>query len=141
MLGRVIGHAETLASVEALALQRDCSVLGAGDQPRRGAGQRRPAGGRRCGRPSVGGPGRADAEPVRSEYSRGHGRPAGPYLGSSRPSEEYAMIVLGLILLVIGLLTKIAVLWTIGIIVLVVGLVLLVLGLTGRAVGGRKYWY
>ena len=55
--------------------------------------------------------------------------------------EEYAMIILGIVLLVIGFLTKIAILWTIGIIVAVIGLILLVLGLTGRAVGGRKHWY
>jgi hypothetical protein len=57
------------------------------------------------------------------------------------PVEEYAMIILGIILLVIGFLTKIAILWTIGIVVLVIGLILLVLGLTGRVVGGRKHWY
>lgn len=51
------------------------------------------------------------------------------------------MIVLGIILLLIGFLAKIAILTTIGIIVVVVGLVLLLLGATGRAVGGRKYWY
>ena len=51
------------------------------------------------------------------------------------------MIVLGIILLLIGFLASIAILKTIGIIVLVVGLVLVVLGATGRAVGGRKYWY
>ena len=51
------------------------------------------------------------------------------------------MIVLGIILLLIGWLAKISILTTIGIIVVVVGLVLLLLGSTGRAVGGRKYWY
>ena len=51
------------------------------------------------------------------------------------------MIVLGVILLILGLLLDIGILWTIGIIVLVVGLVFLVLGQTGRAIGGRKYWY
>jgi len=51
------------------------------------------------------------------------------------------MIVLGLILLILGILLGIGILWTIGIIVLLVGLVFLVLGQTGRAVGGRKYWY
>jgi hypothetical protein len=35
----------------------------------------------------------------------------------------------------------ISILWTIGIIVLIIGIVFLVLGQTGRAVGGRKYWY
>ncbi|MGW6375198.1 DUF6131 family protein [Rhodococcus sp. NPDC055112] len=51
------------------------------------------------------------------------------------------MIVLGLILLLIGFLTGISILWTIGIVLIVVGLVLAILGATGRAVGGRKYWY
>ncbi|AQA21052.1 DUF6131 family protein [Rhodococcus oryzae] len=51
------------------------------------------------------------------------------------------MIVLGLILLLIGFLTGISILWTIGIVLVVIGLVLAVLGSTGRAVGGRKYWY
>jgi hypothetical protein len=51
------------------------------------------------------------------------------------------MIVLGLILLILGVLLDIGILWTIGIIILLVGLVFLVLGQTGRAVGGRKYWY
>lgn len=51
------------------------------------------------------------------------------------------MIVLGLILLVIGLVAGISILTWIGVILLVVGLVLMLLGTTGRAVGGRKYWY
>jgi hypothetical protein len=51
------------------------------------------------------------------------------------------MIVLGLILLILGWLLGISILWTIGLIVLVIGIVFLVLGQTGRAVGGRKYWY
>jgi hypothetical protein len=51
------------------------------------------------------------------------------------------MIVLGLILLIAGWLLGISILWTIGIIVLIVGIVFLILGQTGRAVGGRKYWY
>jgi hypothetical protein len=51
------------------------------------------------------------------------------------------MIVLGLILLILGWLLGIGILWTIGLIVLVIGIVFLVLGQTGRAVGGRRYWY
>jgi hypothetical protein len=51
------------------------------------------------------------------------------------------MIVLGVILLLIGLFAKISILTTIGIILLVIGLVLVLLGATGRAVGGRTYWY
>jgi hypothetical protein len=51
------------------------------------------------------------------------------------------VIVLGVILLILGFLLHISILWTIGIIVLVVGVVFFILGATGRAVGGRKYWY
>ena len=55
--------------------------------------------------------------------------------------EEDHMIVLGLILLILGWVLGIGILVTIGIVVLVVGVVFLILGQTGRAVGGRKYWY
>ena len=51
------------------------------------------------------------------------------------------MIVLGLILLILGWILGISILWTIGLVVLIIGIVFLVLGQTGRAVGGRKYWY
>jgi hypothetical protein len=51
------------------------------------------------------------------------------------------MIILGLILLVLGFLLNISILWTIGIILIVVGVILWILGATGRAVGGRRYWY
>ncbi|MGW6375216.1 DUF6131 family protein [Rhodococcus sp. NPDC055112] len=51
------------------------------------------------------------------------------------------MIVLGLILLLIGFLAGISILWTIGIVLIVVGVILWILGASGRAVGGRKYWY
>jgi hypothetical protein len=56
-------------------------------------------------------------------------------------TEEDRMIVLGLILLILGWVLGIGILVTIGIIVLVIGVVFLILGQTGRAVGGRKYWY
>jgi Flp pilus assembly protein TadB len=56
-------------------------------------------------------------------------------------TEEDHMIVLGLILLILGWVLGIGILVTIGIIVLVIGVVFLILGQTGRAVGGRKYWY
>jgi membrane protein implicated in regulation of membrane protease activity len=56
-------------------------------------------------------------------------------------AEEDHMIVLGLILLILGWVLGIGILVTIGIIVLVIGVVFLILGQTGRAVGGRKYWY
>ena len=51
------------------------------------------------------------------------------------------MIILGVILLVLGFVLHIPILWTIGIILVVVGAILAMLGATGRAVGGRKYWY
>ena len=51
------------------------------------------------------------------------------------------MIILGVILLLIGLFASIPILWTIGIILLVIGAILWILGATGRAVGGRRYWY
>jgi hypothetical protein len=51
------------------------------------------------------------------------------------------MLILGLIVLVIGWLTGIGLLTTIGAILAVVGVVLLVVGGTGRAIGGRRYWY
>jgi hypothetical protein len=50
------------------------------------------------------------------------------------------MIVLGIILLAIGFILAIPILWTIGVIVVVIGLILALLGATGRAVGGRR-WY
>ena len=50
------------------------------------------------------------------------------------------MIILGVVLLIVGFILAIPVLWTIGIVVLAVGLVLALLGSTGRAVGGRR-WY
>jgi hypothetical protein len=51
------------------------------------------------------------------------------------------VIILGVILLILGFVLSIPILWTIGIILVVIGLILLLLGATGRAVGGRKYWY
>jgi hypothetical protein len=51
------------------------------------------------------------------------------------------MIILGIILLIVGFVFTIPILWTIGIILIVVGVVLAILGATGRAIGGRKYWY
>ena len=51
------------------------------------------------------------------------------------------MIILGIILLILGFVFTIPILWTIGIILIVVGVVLAILGATGRAIGGRKYWY
>jgi hypothetical protein len=51
------------------------------------------------------------------------------------------VIILGVILLILGLIFGIGILWTIGIILIVVGVILWILGATGRAVGGRRYWY
>jgi hypothetical protein len=51
------------------------------------------------------------------------------------------VIILGVILVVLGFVLKISILWWIGIVVLVVGAVFWILGATGRAVGGRKYWF
>lgn len=51
------------------------------------------------------------------------------------------MIVLGLVLLLLAYLTGVAALWTIGVLALVVGAVLLLVGGSGRAIGGRRYWW
>jgi membrane-bound ClpP family serine protease len=56
-------------------------------------------------------------------------------------SLEELVIVLGVVLLIIGLVANIGILTTLGIIALVIGLILALLGSTGRAVGGRRYWY
>jgi hypothetical protein len=56
-------------------------------------------------------------------------------------TEEDPVIVLGLILLILGWVLGIGILVTIGVIVVVIGVVFLILGQTGRAIGGRKYWY
>ncbi len=51
------------------------------------------------------------------------------------------MIALGVVLLILGFLFHISILWTIGIVLIVIGAVFWILGATGRAVGGRRYWY
>lgn len=51
------------------------------------------------------------------------------------------MLILGIILLVLGFVFAIHILWILGIIALAVGAVLLIAGTTGRAIGGRRYWY
>lgn len=51
------------------------------------------------------------------------------------------MIVLGIILLVLGFVLALHVLIWLGIVLLVIGAALALLGATGRAVGGRRYWY
>lgn len=76
--------------------------------------------------------------PVRS---RGLGLRTPSHPSAIEHKEKAVMIVLGIILLVLGYLLNISILTTIGIIVLIVGLLFLLLGATGRAVGGRRYWY
>jgi len=51
------------------------------------------------------------------------------------------VIVLGIILLVLGFVLALHVLIWLGIVLLVIGAALALLGATGRAVGGRRYWY
>ena len=51
------------------------------------------------------------------------------------------MLILGVILLVLGFLLGIHLLWILGAILAVVGVVFLIAGGTGRAIGGRRYWY
>ena len=51
------------------------------------------------------------------------------------------MITLGLILTVVGVLVGIPVLYIIGIILLVAGVLLVLFGATGRAIGGRRYYF
>ncbi len=56
------------------------------------------------------------------------------------------MIVLGIILLLISYFAPIPaqldqIVNVVGWILLIVGVAMLVLGTTGRAVGGRRYWY
>jgi uncharacterized membrane protein len=58
-----------------------------------------------------------------------------------RLTEEFGVIVLGIILLVIGYFAAIPLLYTIGGILLVVGVILWVLGAVGRPVAGRKVWF
>jgi Family of unknown function (DUF6131) len=51
------------------------------------------------------------------------------------------VIILDIILLVLGYVLGISILTTLGIILVVIGAILAILGATGRAVGGRKYWF
>jgi hypothetical protein len=51
------------------------------------------------------------------------------------------MIVLGVILLILGILFGISILTYFGVVLIVIGAVFWLLGATGRAVGGRRYWY
>lgn len=51
------------------------------------------------------------------------------------------MIILGVVLLVIGAILNISILYAIGAILAIIGVILWILGATGRAVGGRRYYY
>jgi hypothetical protein len=51
------------------------------------------------------------------------------------------MLIIGIICLILGFVLGIQVLWIVGIILTVVGAVFLIAGSTGRAIGGRRYWY
>jgi uncharacterized membrane protein len=60
--------------------------------------------------------------------------------------DKKTVIVLGIILLLISYFAPIPaqldqIVNVVGWILLIVGVVMLVLGATGRAVGGRRYWY
>jgi hypothetical protein len=52
---------------------------------------------------------------------------------------DFAMIILGIVLLVIGFLTAVPIIWSIGVIVLLVGLVFWIFGAMGHAIGGRRH--
>jgi hypothetical protein len=52
---------------------------------------------------------------------------------------DYAMIILGIVLLIIGFIAAVPILWSIGVIVLVIGLVFLIFGSLGHAIGGRRH--
>ncbi len=51
------------------------------------------------------------------------------------------MITIGVILLILGFIFGIPILWSIGILLIVIGVIFWILGATGRAIGGRRYWY
>ncbi len=54
------------------------------------------------------------------------------------------MFTVGLVLFVIGQIFQGELsywFWVLGIILMVIGVVLWLVGRTGRAVGGRRYWY
>ena len=57
------------------------------------------------------------------------------YLGGC----DFAMIILGIVLLAIGFIAAVPILWTIGIVVLLIGLAFMVFGALGHAIGGRRH--
>lgn len=52
---------------------------------------------------------------------------------------DFAMIIIGIVLLAIGFIAAVPILWTIGIIVLLIGLVFMIFGALGHAIGGRRH--
>ena len=57
------------------------------------------------------------------------------HLGGS----DYAMIILGIVLLIIGFIAAVPIIWSIGVIVLLIGLVFMIFGALGHAIGGRRH--
>jgi uncharacterized membrane protein HdeD (DUF308 family) len=55
--------------------------------------------------------------------------------------KEYALIILGIILMIAGFFLNMSILWVIGIVLVIAGVVLAVAGSRGRAVGGRRHYY
>jgi hypothetical protein len=55
--------------------------------------------------------------------------------------KEFALFVLGAVLLIIGIVAKIPILWMIGVVLLAFGAGLFLLGSSGRTVGGRRHYY
>ena len=82
---------------------------------------------------------RASSDASHCTRERGSLEFACPRLALSKGSPH--VIILGIILLVLGYLLGISILTTLGIILIVIGAILAILGATGRAVGGRKYWF
>jgi hypothetical protein len=52
---------------------------------------------------------------------------------------DFAMIILGIVLLVIGFIAAVPIIWSIGVIVLLIGLVFMIFGALGHAIGGRRH--
>jgi hypothetical protein len=52
---------------------------------------------------------------------------------------DFAMIILGIVLLIIGFIAAVPIIWSIGVIMLVIGLVFMILGSLGHAIGGRRH--
>lgn len=52
---------------------------------------------------------------------------------------DFAMIILGIVLLIIGFIAAVPIIWSIGVIVLLIGLVFMIAGAMGHAIGGRRH--